>query len=380
MNHNFTAQDEFFMRRALDLALLGQYTARPNPLVGAVLVNPSGEIIGEGAHLNYGEAHAEINALAQASTNNKPIKKSTCYVTLEPCSHTGKTGPCVDALTQAGVSKIIFAMKDPNPLVKNNQGLEKLKKAGVEIFWGLLEQEARDLNPGFISRMEKSRPYVRAKIAASLDGKTALSHGQSQWITSPESRQDVQYLRARSSVIISGSGTVKADNPSLNIRLENLKISQKIVQPLRIICNSSGDLFENIENLNLFKNQVNHNFLIAHSNINFINLSQLNNLYLPNPDLNKNQKINLKNLLNFCHENNYSEVLIEAGNKLTSAFLNQNLIDELWVYMAPCFLGAGAVDMLTIPEVLNLNQAHEQGWKIKSIELIGPDLKIILIK
>ena len=374
----FTSQDECFMRRALELALLGQYTARPNPMVGAVLVNQAGEVIGEGSHLKAGEAHAEVQALRQAG---ELARGSTCYVTLEPCSHTGRTGPCVDALIQAGVSKIIFSMKDPNPLVKNNEGLEKLKKAGVEIFWGLLEQESRDLNPGFISRMERSTPYVRAKIAASLDGKTALKNGQSQWITSPESRQDVQTLRARSDVIISGSVTVKLDNPSLNIRLE-----LNNTQPLRIICNTSGDLLNNFKNLNLYKTQEKNkvlnqpNFLIAHANLNYKNHEQ--GLYLPNyaskNNLENNQKIDLKNLLNFCHENNFSEVLIEAGSILTSAFLDQNLIDELWIYMAPCFLGSGARDMFNLPEILNLDQA--QRWKIKSIQLIGPDLSVVLTR
>jgi len=367
MNFIFTSQDECFMRRALELALLGQYTARPNPIVGAVLVNSLGQIIGEGAHLKSGEPHAEIHALKQAG---ELARGATCYVTLEPCSHTGKTGPCVDALIQAGVSKIIFAMRDPNPLVKNNSGLEKLTQAGIKISWGLLEQEARDLNPGFISRMERSKPYVRAKIAASLDGKTALSNGQSQWITSPESRLDVQTLRAKSDVIISGSGTVRLDNPSLNVR----EITG--LQPVRIICNTSGDLFKNLENLNLYTTQELNkilnkpNFLIAHSNIYYQNHEQ--GLYFP--DL----KNNLKNLLNFCDEKNLNNILIEAGSIFTSAFLNQDLIDELWIYMAPCFLGSGARDMLNLPEILNLDQANR--WKIKSIQLIGPDVRVVLTR
>lgn len=361
----FNNSDEFYMRRALELALQGQYTARPNPIVGAVIVKDN-KIIGEGAHLRAGEPHAEIHALRQAG---EKAKGSTCYVTLEPCCHWGRTGPCVEALIQAGISKVIFAMRDPNPKV-NGQSIEKLKAAGIEVAYGVLEQEAKNLNPGFISRMVRKRPYVRAKIAASLDGRTALANGQSQWITGKEARQDVQYLRARSSVIISGRGTVEIDNPSLTVRQNDWpeKWSLEIIQPVRIICDSAFQINQNLKSLKLYETE--SPVWIAHANPN--KKSEPEGIYLPN----SNHQVDLEGLIRWCYEQDFSEVLIEAGSSLTGAFLEQNLIDEFWIYLAPCFLGPEAAPMVRLPSLKNLQGIGR--WEIQSQQLIGQDLRIIL--
>ena len=210
---NFTAFDHTFMAQALRLAERGLYTTMPNPRVGCVIVK-DGIIIGEGAHVKAGEPHAEVLALRQAGER---AKGATVYVTLEPCSHFGKTPPCADALIDAGVAKVIAAMQDLNPLVAG-QGLASLAAQGVEVASGLMQSQSEALNPGFISRMTQSLPYVRSKIAASLDGKTALSNGESQWITGEAARYDVQHWRARSCAIMTGIGTVLSDNPSLTVR------------------------------------------------------------------------------------------------------------------------------------------------------------------
>jgi len=364
-------QDKKYMHRALQLALRGQYTTRPNPLVGAVLVK-NNQIIGEGAHLQAGEPHAEIYALKQAGEN---AKGSTCYVTLEPCSHWGRTGPCVDALIQAGVARVVFSMRDPNPKVHyQNQGIERLKAAGILVEQGLFEAESRALNPGFISYMERRRPYVRAKIAASLDGKTALSNGQSQWITGKAARQDVQYLRARSSVIITGWGTIKLDNPSLNIRQKDwpenclLDKSLAIKQPARIICDSK---YQSSKDLKIYETETQEGKIwIAHAN--FYKKSEPQGIYLPN----QNNQVDLFKLLDWCYEQNFTDVLIEAGNILTGAWVQSGLIDEYWIYLAPCFLGSGARDMLKIPALEDLNQAKR--FSLQSSELIGQDLRLIV--
>ncbi len=226
-----------YMQHAIRLASRGRYTTDPNPSVGCDIVKDD-EIVGEGWHQRAGEAHAEINALKQAGDS---ARDATVFVTLEPCSHTGKTPPCADALIAAGVKKVIAAMKDPNPLVAGD-GLKKLQDAGIEVEYGLLETQARDLNPGFIRRMESGRPFVRLKMAMSLDGRTAMASGESQWISSEASRNDVQRMRAESSAILTGIGTVLADDPSMNVRLSadelGLDAGQSIRQPKRIVLDS----------------------------------------------------------------------------------------------------------------------------------------------
>jgi diaminohydroxyphosphoribosylaminopyrimidine deaminase/5-amino-6-(5-phosphoribosylamino)uracil reductase len=225
---NFSAVDHGMMARALQLAALGLWTTSPNPRVGCVLVQ-AGEIVGEGWHEKAGEPHAEVHALRAAGHK---AHGATAYVTLEPCSHTGRTPPCAEALIAAGVSRVVAAMTDPNPLVAG-KGLAMLRAAGIETASGLLENEARELNIGFVSRMTRGRPWLRLKAAASLDGKTALNNGVSQWITGPEARRDGQRWRARACAILTGIGTVRDDDPQLNVRdFETPR------QPLRVVVDS----------------------------------------------------------------------------------------------------------------------------------------------
>ena len=218
---SFSAADHQYMARALQLARRGLYTTDPNPRVGCVLVR-DGAVVGEGFHARAGTPHAERHALAQAGER---ARGATAYVTLEPCSHTGRTGPCADALIDAGVTRVVAAMEDPNPLVAG-QGLQRLADAGIATAVGLLEAEARALNPGFVSRMTRQRPYIRIKIAASVDGRTAMANGESQWITGPAAREDVQRLRARSSAVITGVGTVLADRPSYTVRPRQWRLAE----------------------------------------------------------------------------------------------------------------------------------------------------------
>ena len=231
------AIDRRFMRRAIELAQRGLFSTDPNPRVGCVLVKDN-EIIAEGWHEKAGEKHAEIMALENSQSS---VEGATCYVTLEPCSHHGRTSPCSDALMEAGISRIVVAMKDPNPLVSGD-GFARLQKSGIDVSTGLMESESKELNPGFIKRMQTGLPWVTCKLGMSIDGKTAMSSGESQWITCPNSRQDVQLLRARSTAIITGSSTVNIDNPSMNARQDDFPAkyqkSHDIVQPWRVIMDS----------------------------------------------------------------------------------------------------------------------------------------------
>ncbi|MCG8429216.1 MAG: bifunctional diaminohydroxyphosphoribosylaminopyrimidine deaminase/5-amino-6-(5-phosphoribosylamino)uracil reductase RibD, partial [Chromatiales bacterium] len=236
-----TTDDYRFMARAIELADRGRYTTQPNPRVGCVLVK-EGRVVGEGYHQRAGQPHAERMAIADAG---EQARGATAYVTLEPCCHYGKTPPCTEGLLEAGVSRVIAAMEDPNPLVAG-KGLKQLEEAGVAVASGLMEADAKALNPGFVSRMIRGRPYVRCKLAMSLDGRTAMANGESQWITGPDARRDVQRLRARSDAIMTGIGTVVADNPSMNVRLtaEELGVTsgQPVTQPLRVVLDPTLDM------------------------------------------------------------------------------------------------------------------------------------------
>ena len=243
--------DYFYMARALRLAERGRYTTDPNPRVGCVLVK-DGEVVGEGFHHRAGDPHAERVAIAAAGAN---AKGATAYVTLEPCSHHGRTPPCADGLIEAGVTRVVAAMQDPNPLVAGN-GLRRLRDAGIEVECGVQEQQARKLNPGFVKRMEKGLPYVRCKMAMSLDGRTAMANGESKWITGPDARRDVQFWRAGSSAVVTGIGTVRADDPSMNVRLSadelhDLGPDYPVRQPLRVVLDPNLDISSQAQMLSL---------------------------------------------------------------------------------------------------------------------------------
>ena len=355
----FSANDHFYMTRALQLAEQGLYTTMPNPRVGCVLVKDN-KIVGEGAHLKAGEPHAEVFALQQAGA---AAKGATLYVTLEPCSHTGRTSPCAQAIVNAGVSKVIAAMQDPNPQVSGS-GLAHLQANNIEVASGLMQAQAEALNPGFISRMTRQMPFVRSKIAASLDGKTALNNGESQWITCEPARLDVQHWRARSCAILTGIGTVLADNPSMTVR--EIEINQ---QPLKVVVDNQLQISSQAKVLQ------GGNALIAFSQVNPQKEAELlaagaELLCIPNSE----GKVSLKTLLSHLASREVNEVLVEAGAGLNGALMALNLIDELLIYYAPKLMGGAAKNMFAMPEFTHMNQAIT--LDIIEMRQIGVDIRL----
>jgi diaminohydroxyphosphoribosylaminopyrimidine deaminase / 5-amino-6-(5-phosphoribosylamino)uracil reductase len=361
----FSANDHIYMARALQLAEQGLYTTQPNPRVGCVIVK-DGKIVGEGAHLKAGEPHAEVFALRQAGAQ---ASGATLYVTLEPCNHTGRTPPCTHTLLEAGVSKVIAAMQDPNPQVAGS-GLAHLQAHNI----GLMQTQAEALNLGFISRMTKNLPFVRSKIAASLDGKTALNNGASQWITSEPARLDVQHWRARSCAILTGAGTVLADNPSMNVRydaLNNVPVDRMDIglQPMRIIVDSTLKTPPTAKIL-----QAGY-VLIAFAKASQKKQAQLlatgaELLCIPNVE----GKVCLKTLLSHLASREINEVLVEGGEGLNGALMAQNLIDELIIYYAPKLMGGAAKSMFAMPAFTNMQQAIN--LQILDVRHIGTDIRL----
>jgi len=329
---------QFFMSEALRLAEKALFTTSPNPRVGCVIVQ-NNEIVGRGYHMKAGESHAEVMALEEAGNRSEG---SDVYVTLEPCSHTGRTPPCVNALIKAKVKKVFIAMQDPNPLV-SGQGIQKLKEAHIDVELGVMEAQAQQLNIGFICRMTKKSPYVRAKLAVSIDGKTALHNGKSQWITGEAARADVQYWRASSCAILTGIGTVLSDNPKLSVRLyENAR------QPLRVVVDSELKIPLDADILH------EKPLLIVYANDKQKKLAQLEALGIECIQLDDRGKVDLAALIKILAEREMNEVWIEAGEGLNGAFLKANLIDELMIYYAPVILGSEAKGMFTLPAYENL--------------------------
>ena len=359
--------DQQFMSRAIELAYRGLYSTAPNPRVGCVLVR-DGEVIGEGWHIKAGEGHAEVNALAAAGD----ATGATAYVTLEPCSHHGKTPPCCQALIKAKVSRVVVGMEDPNPLVAG-QGNQALRDAGIEVTVGVLEEQAKAINPGFNKRMLSGLPLLRCKLAMSLDGRTAMASGESQWITGPDARSDVQRLRARSCAVVSGVDTVIMDSASLTVRatelgLENAEaIASK--QPLRVVLDSTLRLPPDAKLL-----QQEGPVLIVASQKNAAKQAALEAAgaevqYLPAAS----GKVDIKAVLAILAESQCNEVLLEAGATLAGAALQAGLLDELIVYMAPTLLGSEARPLLQLP-LQAMDQ--QQRLDIVSITPVGKDWRI----
>jgi len=347
------------MTLALQLAEQGLYTTTPNPRVGCVIVK-NHQIIGQGAHLKAGEPHAEVLALRKAGAN---AKGADVYVTLEPCNHHGRTPPCVDALIQAGVARVVVAMQDPNPLVAGN-GIQRLQANGIQVEVGLMASVANTLNVGFVSRMTRGLPYVRCKVAASLDGKTALNNGKSQWITSDPARQDVQHWRAQSCAIITGIGTVLADNPSMTVRLPNTTR-----QPLRVIVDghlqtpADAKLLQNGQTLIAYASDPNHQ-------VGSLNAAGADCLHLPDA----NARVDLKALLANLAQRGINEVLLEAGQGLNGVFLQAGLIDEFIFYFAPKLMGADAKGMFAMPAFTKMQQAID--LQIFDVRQVGADIRV----
>lgn len=353
------------MQRALTLADKGRYTTQPNPRVGCVIVK-QGHVIGEGWHHYAGQAHAEVLALQQAGKN---ARDAQVYVTLEPCSHTGRTPPCAEALIKAGVKKVFIAMSDPNPQVAG-RGIRMLQGAGIKTELGLLEQQARALNPGFIKRMESGRPFVRIKLAMSLDGRTAMASGESKWISGEHSRSDVQRLRAESCAILTGIGTVLADNPSMDVRLSAQQLGVETVrQPQRIVLDSQfripafAKITKPADSCTVYTSIVVENSEQYPFKINTIDSSA--------------SGVDLTALLEDLADNEINLLHVEAGSILSGALLQQGLVDEIIVYIAPHIMGDNAKGLFHLP---GLEQMCDRiSLQVKDIRAIGNDLRVTLL-
>ena len=348
------------MAQALRLAECGLNTASPNPRVGCVLVR-DGKIVGEGWHERAGEPHAEVNALHAAGD---VACGATAYVTLEPCSHHGRTPPCADALIEAKVARVVVAVQDPNPQVAG-QGIAKLCAAGIEVECGLMEAAARELNIGFFARMTRGMPWVRSKIAMSLDGRTALANGESKWITGAAARQDVQHWRARSCAVLTGIGTVLADDPQLNVR--GIETSR---QPLRVVVDNDLRLPPKARLLQQRGVLV---YTATQDAEKIDALEKTGAVVMVLPDA--NGQVNIAVVLRDLAAQGCNEVLVEAGSKLNGALLEAGLVDELVLYFAPQLLGDMARGAAQLGELTRLDQRIELEWT--DVRHVGKDLRIV---
>ena len=361
--NGFTIIDHAMMARALRLAERGAYTTRPNPMVGCVLAHGD-EIVGEGFHARAGEAHAEVLAVQAAGAR---AKGATAYVTLEPCAHTGRTGPCAELLVAAGIARVVAAMGDPFPKV-DGAGFEKLRAAGIEVASGLMQAQARALNRGWLSKIERGRPWVRVKLASSLDGRSALSSGESKWISCAASRHDGHRWRARAGAIITGAGTVLADDPSLTVRLADDESGREFVAPLRVVLDPG----------------------LATVKRGRVREGEAPTLYVHAPDVKLPRdldvdhaavdviagRFDLAAVLKLLAGRDINEVQLEAGATLAGAFFHAGLVDELLLYIAPVLLGPHArplfdgLDINTMTDRLQL--------RVVDSRAVGTDLRLLL--
>ncbi len=353
-------QDAIFMAIAIKLAKKGRFTTDPNPNVGCILVL-NGEVVAKGWHVKAGQDHAEVNALKQVTN----VKGATAYVTLEPCSHYGKTGPCCEALIAAGVKRVVVAMQDPNPLVAG-KGLKKMQEAGLIVECGVLQQDAEALNQGYIKRMTTGLPFVCSKLGMSLDGRTAMASGESQWITSPQSRMDVQSLRAESSVVLTGINTVLADDPSLNVRLD-----VEVKQPIRVILDSLLKMPLTAKMLTLAGES--WILTVSEDKHRIIRLEAAG--FQVFQIKNNENRLDLEAVMVFLGQKKINTVLVEAGAILNGALLKQGLVDEWVVYMAPCILGDQGRGLFHLPEMQTMGDKKQ--LKITNVRQVGPDLRLV---
>jgi len=362
--------DRVHMTRAIRLAGLGLYTTRPNPRVGCVLVQ-DGVVIAEGWHRRAGGPHAERIALAAAGAR---ARGATAYVSLEPCCHQGRTPPCSDALIEAGVARVVAAMQDPNPRVVG-QGLARLAEAGLRVESGLLEAQAQALNPGFVKRMTHGLPWVRCKLAMSLDGRTALASGESQWITGEAARRDVQRLRARSEAIVTGIGTVLADDPSLNVRLDpadlpGMEAGEAVLQPLRVVLDSRLRMPASARMLDLPGQTL--VLCIDQDPIHGACLEAAGARVYPLPEA--RGQVDLEAAFRYLAQQEINEVLLETGPSLAGAALQAGLVDELVIYLAPHLMGDTARGLFSLPALRHMHQRLE--LDITDIRAVGQDWRI----
>ena len=361
----FSQSDITYMHRALSLAERARFSTDPNPAVGCVMVKGD-QIVTEGWTQPAGDLHAEAYAIANCSES---LEGCDVFVTLEPCSHTGKTPPCADALINAGVSRVVIANTDPNPLVAG-QGIAALQQAGITVESGLCAEEAAEINRGFFHRIKSGRPYVVLKMGMSMDAKTAMASGESQWITSPESRSEVQRLRAQSAAVITGRQTVLDDNPSMNVRAESLPEDVRdylVKQPLRVVIDSKRSLTgeERIFTLDEHSLWVSGVKATETSTRSF--LTEL-----------EEGRIVLDAVLEHLAELGCNQVLVESGAHLAGAFVAQDLVDEIHLFMAPSFLGHEARDLIQLPGMTMLSD--KKNYRFISAEPVGSDVKLVFRK
>lgn len=363
--------DAFYMARALELARKGVYSTHPNPRVGCVIVR-DGEVVGEGWHVRAGEPHAEVHALRQAG---EQAKGATAYVTLEPCSHHGRTPPCAEALVNAGVSRVVAAMQDPNPDVAG-RGLLRLMNAGIAVQSGVLESEARAINKGFLKRMEHGLPYVRVKLAMSLDGRTAMASGESKWITGPEARSAVQRLRAQSSAVLTGADTLLADDARLTVRPDELGLDAELTAlavtrpPLRVLVD--GRLRVPLDAPFFKAGNVLVVTCAAASARERYQEQGHELLALPS----SGGHVDLRKLMIELAARGVNDLLVEAGPKLAGAFTQMGLVDEFQIFVAGKFMGSSARPLLDLP-LAQMSEAFE--LKIIEMRAVGNDWRVIAI-
>ncbi|NDL64982.1 bifunctional diaminohydroxyphosphoribosylaminopyrimidine deaminase/5-amino-6-(5-phosphoribosylamino)uracil reductase RibD [Acerihabitans arboris] len=365
--------DEFYMARALGLARRGRFTTAPNPNVGCVIVR-EGNIIGEGFHLRAGEPHAEVHALRMAGA---AARGATAYVTLEPCSHHGRTPPCADALVAAGVARVVVAMQDPNPQVAG-RGMYLLRQAGVSVEHGLMMNEAEALNPGFLKRMRTGFPYVQLKLAASLDGRTAMASGESQWITSPQARRDVQAFRARAGAILTSAATVLADDPALTVRWESLPESIReayaqasLRQPVRVVVDSQN----RVTPAHRLVAQPGQTWLARLRPDDRPWPRDVEQLTLPSGQ-GDTARVDIVALMLMLARRQVNTLWVEAGASLAGALLNAGVVDELILYLAPKLLGSAARGLCDLPGLDTLARAPE--FDLADLRQVGPDIRLRL--
>lgn len=363
----FSSIDHAMMLRAITLAKNGQYTTTPNPNVGCVIAHGD-EIVGEGYHYRAGQPHAEVYALRAAGAK---AAGATAYVTLEPCSHYGRTPPCAEALVKAGVKRVVCAMVDPNPKVAG-RGITMLQQAGIEVQTGLLEQDAEALNPGFIKVMKTGLPYVQLKLAASLDGRTALANGESKWITGPAARADVQRYRARAGAILSTSATVLADDPSLNVRWQELGTEvqsaypqAELRQPVRVV----------IDSLNRVTPQ---HHLVGLPGKTVLARKQADTQSWPQDVeqlvIKEGEGVDLPALMAVLAQNNIHHIWVEAGASLAGALLQAGLVDELILYQAPKLMGSDSRGLVDLNGLVSMDQVPE--LSVTDVRMVGGDIRI----
>ena len=355
------------MAEAIRLAERGIYSTHPNPNVGCVIVN-QGTVVGRGWHQCAGGPHAEVFALREAGER---ARGADVFVTLEPCSHQGRTPPCADALIAAGVKRVVAAMQDPNPRVAG-QGLERLRAAGIEVETGMLEAQARQLNPGFIARLERGRPWVRLKLAASLDGRTAMASGESQWVTGAAARQDVQRLRARSSAIVTGVATVLADDPSMNVRLDAQQLQgiEPVRQPLRVVMDSQLRTPPRARLLSLPGETL---VLTVERDQAAWQALQAAGAEVARVSGDRG-RLDPRAVLDLLAQRELNDVLLECGPTLAGTFMGAGLVDELVLYLAPHLMGDGARGLFSFPGLEQMQDRIELEWI--DVRRVGEDLRV----